>query len=1488
MNERNNAQSQPCVSRRAFLAGSMALAAGIALPRLDGQGIFSATPAWAEETSDSSETKIVVVGPTEVGVVCYDVSDPSKLVPVSGCYVLITSRYNNKRVGGTSDDNGKVVLDVADLAEEGDDTGLCAFNGRVEISKDGYRPVIIPLARVVSQTAFVAPTRPYDGLPFCLSMTLNEWDVQYTNPCFITDPSNTEKQTVAVQFWAPQGIEGASLELDDGQGTVQKVGDLTYVGTSGDYVTMQIQGEFLNSSNDVCFDGTKQPKIVFWRSENSNALTTYETNLSIVPKPAPTTTHKTEDKIVTPTAVKNLTPLCVMPEGFIWPFAGSKLECWQPTAPVLFECSPYGFILIGVGYSKTIAKSDDGKFLDASSWKTAPRESVLSQIEKQIDDQFAALDTYREQRACPNDPTKTKTFSHRFTSKYKFDIKAQLFASLEYDWDKQNWKGSLAGVFAGSFNAIWTLQLSLFVFPLFIQVNPYGNAQVSLYLAARGEKDADVLDYEPESRTVGFSLTIGIIVTAGVGIVGFASVACSGSAFISLLTNFQALDGSWHPRFCVGAGASVALVIQFACFKYTMKFVEGNWPTIYDSDNASNSLFSDSEGSTECLLSDELISRFDLESLERRNASTKAGEMPSFEELKNNSVLVTNEELLNSTEFKRTASFAAESLVTITKTPGDCSNLEGLSNDSVDCGYGPDEDPFDEDVPFAQITITPNDPAMPVNDDDLAAQYEYVGTDYTSDVDPAGGNIEVASISDSSIGGIKPTFDNLLFENVNSNPRMRILKTQYGMTVMFRLAIVDVGSGQARPRVVYHVMMSDGSWSTPQAIDFDPQISGVSRDGMYDYDFDVAQADGYDGSNYIFMCVTSGERKDGDNTGFVDAVKARYANLVCLYQSGSSLRVYPYMTCNLSKASSSSTLQDPRVTAYSDPTSIVGTMDFCVMVSLRSRSVSDGGMSGSGRRAVWFGRWEFDDSWNTVFKVDRIAMNSTDLSSVVFPVQLDDDGYTPQVGNAAKVRRMTLVGLGSNRGQITKFEATYSSNEPSRRTYEGIYVTNIASFGDDHKIDKIYRWGTKQGELLATSKIQDPSGQDTSSIFKLTFDPKNEGSVSCTQVGETTGGVAEFVCDPSGKFLFFTENIEGQTGQEYETDEDGRTISPTDAVVENKHYIKAMAYVGGLFTRPFVFAELEHAADWVVAATMSNDYVSFLVDGITDMSKSVSNIYDVRVPLVKCLTPTSFALVEPFAFLGKSCPFTVSVRNDGNLVATSATFNFVDCDTDKVLDSKQVNFGDNVVIAAAAETSDAADADSSTTEGTHYDTEAWEAAGLSELLENPVVTNGGTNVLLPGETELYNINFKIPEIVDGEYWIGEKRVRVEITDIAVITPGDEADLLAASDDDFETYHIPDDECPFDEITVSDEEGVDVSGLQSGEVRVRGSKGGQGGGGGGADGGGSNGDGASGLPDTGDNGSGSLAMTALGAAAGAFAAYSARRTAIERQARQSDD
>ena len=1448
------------ITRRRFLQGSFVLASGLALEHIRGD-IFSAIPASAD--GYTPEAKVTIVRNYEVGIFTYDTTDPKHPGIVAGSKVVITSRFNQKKIEGTSNEEGKIVLDISELAED-DPEGTNeypSFNGKIEITKEGYRDVCIPLARISGHKAFVAPTRPLDDKPYFRTLTFNDWDVQYTKPEFLISEGNDENHVIRGELWMPDGSgdpkAGIIVEQD---GKERALDAFRVVGKEGNIATIEVSNEFLNSDKNTCLYGDNTTKVLFGEKGSGKE---FETVINLSTQEAAVKEAKEENKVIIPSAVNHTYTMMSLPKDMVKPLGGMNWTLWQPTCPLIVQVSPAGFVIFGFGFQNVWGKDDTGNFLPKTAWKKYPKETFWNQYKTELKRENDLIDSYKQQRACPNDPNRTKMVSHKTTVNFSFSVTVQGYGMMTKDWFTGTWSGSFNALFNAAFVAIWTVQMSLGPFPVFLQVSPSVAFNVSLYLGCSTSPELDwtKLEFVP-SRTLGFGVNFGLAVTVGVGIAGVLSVSCTGAGYISCFVNFLPNPNVKNPRFIAGYGASVYVTIQVFFFKYSFTVWSLDEPTAFCDTNDNSTLSSIlNDGDAEkakAELSEELKERLGLNA----NASSVAigaGEMPTFKELTKNAVIVTAKELLNSKEFDLKTDFTGESPVKVTfQTPNAVPN----SNDV-----------FNVDAPFADIVVEPNDTALLASSDgsNYLPTYEYTGE--MCDVSLMDTTVGVEGISDNPQGGIKPTYDNLLLKKITSNPKLKRVKhgTQIGYLVpyeyLFRLTTVKYGD-EVRTRIVYHhVYMGEVVWSKPYIIDFEPNCPEVARKDMYDVDFDVCHVKqkGRKGRDRdrIYLNVISTTRPDGDNTKFYEGSQAKIATLVALHETEKSpmedldniLQIDQNMTTLIAHAEDGGTLLNPTVSGFEGAklVSNVDDIEPCVMATLSYQAYdSEGNFADTAKQMAFFGRYDYDRKFY-VSRADELEFKGS--QAVLFKPESDDASYTdPSYLSCSKERRATCAVVENGIVDIVSYTANYRQQGSLKYGFfKNFDVKKLATSDGTIKVDKICKFGDEQGRLIASCQGKNSDGENTSIIYQLSFDKKNAGDITFTQIGETSGTVSDFTADPDAHYLFFAENVDGKTGQEYEVNEETGEAKVKEAVIENKYYIKAMAYVGGLFTRPFVFAELEHAADTLVVSCVdtASRYMSFVVNDITDMSKSISNLYDVRVPIVKSVNPTSFTCIDPFVFAGEKASFSVGLRNDGNLVATGCSFSFCDVnDGYNVLEKKVIDFGTDAVSLSQINCEN----------GSEYDTSTWKETSV--LADNPLVTNNGYNVLLPGENEVYNIDFTIPE---DWYNVQTREVCVKIEDIKYLTPSSATlEDATVTDDNVQTYSIPDSDLPTDTIKFSDEVEADIN-LASGEVKERGED---------------DSSTSGNIPKTGDNAKGSVALAALGAAAAGFVAYSNRRTEIE--------
>ncbi len=1379
------------ISRRSFTVGGMALLSSLMLPSIPGvQDAFSVVPvgarrAWAADDAsggtDSDSTEIMVVGRTELGIVAYDVTNPDALVPLPHCTVKLTSLFSGESLEGISDEKGRIIFDIANLAED-TTADIIGFNGSIMVTCEGYRDVYIPLTRVTAHAALIAPTRPLNDKPYLRMATLNSWDIQYSQVEFMTSSTSTAQNVAEIELWMPRENmtpTATLVRVEGGQETT--LGEFRFERPVGNLVKGAVSGQYLLSSSSVCVGEGAQLKVDFSFAESN---TEYRNDLAMFTTPAPVDDNDSGSKIIIPsTKYSSLGTVFDIPESMCEPFKGVSFTTWKPEFPVFFDINIFGYAVFGGGTTSVKVHDNNGSILEKARWKEQPSVSIKEQAKQEWEHESGSMKAALAQGVDAKGDVRGFTYAPM----RKFTCKGNLQAYAKEEWlrDKELWQCELAALASLRYDFTWMIRFTIMGIPGFFHFTPFFQVQASFDLSSQSDDPFNFDFYANKNMQFGIDCTFGISITLGVGVSGIASVSGTGTGYLCFGYNFAPNPGHKWPRMTAGWGASLIVAVQAPFCKLALKIYSEDKPQACDSNNL-KSLETPDKTSSEWT-----HGNLDAESLDSvlrgrlgkfakvENPVAGTGEFPSFAQFKEMAAIVTNDELLSSCEFELLSTAAYENSPVVVETENNISLADAWESEeptvitvasktdadvainTLDADAAQSNDASDVGDVVAEQENANTATALALGTKVLMAnnaadasylpQYSYVGQmEANSPVHTLG----VGGLSDGVRGGVRPGVERALFRNVYSDTHMQLLTTKgWGGTYLFRIASVEGENDQARSRLVYHQLQSNGNWSQPYALDFDPQISGVSRDDMYDYDFAVTQANANNGANYVFLLVTSGTRPDGDNIDFVRNLQAHYASLVCLYESGmqgSPLSVDPAMTSPLPNTSVGYSLTNPRISGFSDTFSVAGTNDFCVMGTYARRSINENdGFSGSSRVMSFFARLELDATYTKrVFKVTTSTVHLNGDNALhdmyMLPVHIDDESYKWQYGSVANCRRANLVYSGADTSGMCKFEALYENNDSTR--FKNFVFSSLASIDSSKiQVNKFYPWGG-DGEVLATCESENDDGAPTSGIFHVSFDPKNQGSATFTQIGPRAGSVADFVVDGGGHFLFFPENIDGTVGQ---THDEAGDVVPGGAIVEHRHYIKAVAQVDGLFTEPFVFCEVDHIIDGVVATSVNGSYVTFLTNSITDIDTSRSDIYDVRVPLLKCITPVGLMCESAFALSGEECPFSVKLRNDGNLVATAATFTLYDEDG-SVVDERHLNFASDMLSSARE-----VDADCG------YDVDSLSAEQLASLL----VADNGLGVLVPGKSETFRMAFTIPDD-----WHDKRTVHIGVSDIEVIVP----------------------------------------------------------------------------------------------------------------------
>ena len=713
--------------------------------------------------------------------------------------------------------------------------------------------------------------------------------------------------------------------------------------------------------------------------------------------------------------------------------------------------------------------------------------------------------------------------------------------------------------------------------------------------------------------------------------------------------------------------------------------------------------------------------------------------------------------------------------------------------------------------------------------DDIVAVDGFTYSDVGIPSNDTVGHARVKDVSDD--GGIIPSVDVKIATGF-SDPRVHVV-TVDDRKVLFRIVSVTypTASGEvARSRLATQVL-DENVWTSPKVIEYDSGLADVSRVDLFDYDFDVAVY-GTD----IGVAVVSGTRTSADGTDFSTVAEVCTNPVMTYLRLGSDLVVKQRRTWRSSDGASASdgfhTFMCPRiVSAVSSPATTVDSGSPLFLIGYVHRSASAAADVMTVSASVMFEALIVTDgsmSFSKSASADRVLDSSTyDLL-----IYLRSDNVFEMVAVSAK--------------GLAPFIAAFIN---------GSFGVSRRSYGFPYQVGGVCAWPHHEGFLFSYDGNLYGGTLGDSKLGMRRLNPENSR-------------IDAFAIDDSGLFLYYSDNSVGKVGQTYDTSLKRTDISRQRFRIMAARYVPKSDVDDEGFTHPFPLAVLPHAADALACLAQAGSACAFVVTSITDMSKSVADLYYVDVPKVTCATVIDFDCIDSVVCAGDKAAFDVSVRNDGNQRLAGFTFSLYDGDstssTNTAVSVVKLDFSsDNV------QRSD------------------WEY--LHGVPTNDADPTDGS--FEPGDVCVCRVKFDIPAS-----WSGTKNVRVGAESDAplatsmtaqsneTLAPQDEEEdpeLLESIIEHLMMYQ----DCPSDGLEILSSDTADLTSLSDAPVTIERTSGGSGTSAtsvvSGAS--GSLGSSEQRLPDTGDATSGLVtpASLALGALAAGFAAYSARRVELER-------
>lgn len=578
--------------------------------------------------------------------------------------------------------------------------------------------------------------------------------------------------------------------------------------------------------------------------------------------------------------------------------------------------------------------------------------------------------------------------------------------------------------------------------------------------------------------------------------------------------------------------------------------------------------------------------------------------------------------------------------------------------------------------------------------------------------------------------GIKPTTDVVIYKDVFSDPRQKIVDID-GTPYLFRIVTVDysiTGETLRRTRVVASAFdAASGTWGNPTVIEYNSGNTKLLRIDMFDYDFDiVVRSEGVEWTRSAYAClvVTGGLRPNGDSTTSFEAFSTPTVSVVLLDKHlGVYQRSVNYVS-DLYDDGQAHMLAVPHVCDGFAVSNASGVLAFSYLH--RSAASADALMTDEATASFGVGYgYVRDGELSVTFNKRPVLVDDGQ------PVTLDPSvtGMDLVVGSSVKGKYDSLITLLCHKNNGYE---VYSATIPSGGSFEQLQVRKCIDSSET--LPHIAAW-PRHGTFLFT-KYRGEDKQTKKSDYYLyagDFDPlaSNQAGFETNNKRVDLNGFrgGTFCVSPTGSYIFYSET--------YKDEEES-----INRIMASKY----MDTMGG-FSEDFPFCELDHSIDGFEVMTIATAESVFLVNEITNPDRCLSQLRFVSVPHAKVGEIEGFVPIDPFVCAGKPCLFQIDIRNHGNVPLSGFEVTMYDpkkgnegvctrtvesIDPDSVIEtvSSQRDWLEHMEGSASYQPSPSANKNL-----------AKRAANKSANL----TTSEGDYLIMPGELLSYSISFDIPE-----------------------------------------------------------------------------------------------------------------------------------------------
>lgn len=592
--------------------------------------------------------------------------------------------------------------------------------------------------------------------------------------------------------------------------------------------------------------------------------------------------------------------------------------------------------------------------------------------------------------------------------------------------------------------------------------------------------------------------------------------------------------------------------------------------------------------------------------------------------------------------------------------------------------------------------------------------------------------------------GIKPAVDAVIYQDVFSDPRQRIVDID-GTPHLFRIMTVDYsisGKNLRRPRVVASAFR-DGVWGQPTVIEYNSGNTKLLRVDIFDYDFDiVVRSAGMEWTRNVYAClvVTGGLRPNGDKTHADEAFSTPTVSVVLLKKDLSVYQRAVNYVSDLYEDGLAHMLSVPQVC---DGFAVGDASGVLAFTYLHRSAPSAGALMTSGAAASFGIGYCYvrDGELSVTINKQPVLIDTQE------PVSLDPTvtGIELVAGSGVKGKYDSLVTLLCHKSQGYE---VYSAIIPPQGSFAQLEVRRCIN--SNETLPHIAAW-PRHGTFLFTKY----RGEDKTTkkedyyLYAASIDPLQTGQAgfetNCTRVDLNGFRGGNFCVSPTGEYVFYA--------QTFKDDED-----EVNRIMASKY----MSTMGG-FIEDFPFCELDHSIDGFEVMTFGSDEGVFLVNEITNPDVSLSCLRYVAVPYALVAKVEGFAPLDPFVCAGKPCNFQIDVRNHGNVPIGGFDVTMYDPKN-----------GNRAVDTFTVQTIDPAEMLKSphsqrdwldVIEGPQEYHESESADGSNASWRRSMDTGDG-EVIMPGELLSYRVVFDIPETwPDDKAGSHEKRVLLRLDNV---------------------------------------------------------------------------------------------------------------------------